>query len=149
MDLDIDISPEAYFRTPRPAKVKPKTGYEMFDETYRWLVTEIRKSRTDPDPLIGAKALVQARDTFDLLARNGYPSFSPLLDEMQKGIEALARLFRRETVRRILTPGIMDNEEAAKCLRVLSEIVERGEWPTAEQDCDEVEAQVVEAAQRA
>ena len=141
-DLGLDISPEAYYRAPRPAKLQhSKTGYERFEETYQWVLSEAHKSRTGPDPLIGARALVTARDTFALLARNGYPSFVPLLHEMQLGVEALARMFRRELTKRLLTRKI-DDDKAAECLRELSGIIERGDWPEWEKDFDEVENEI-------
>jgi len=131
------IAEETYRRRPRP---RSKSDTEMLGECVDFVTTEIQKSHALQDPVVAAKALITARDTFSLLARNGYPSFAPLLFDMQNTADDIARIFRKELVRRLLTQEISD-KKAGACLRELSGIIER-EWVRWEQTLAEVEAEL-------
>jgi hypothetical protein len=114
---------------------------EFMDQIIQFLAEEKERSRIDPDPLIGAKALIAAKRTLIILARNGYPKLLPLLYEVQLGVDAIAKLFRRELVRRLLLDTIPE-PKAAEGMQVLSGLIDAGQWPDWRQDWDEVEDQV-------
>jgi hypothetical protein len=106
-----------------------------------------RLGRQQGDPLAGVKALVAARNDLRMLTQN--PLLVPLLHEVQFGLDEIARLFRRELIRRLLLEKI-EEQNAAECLRTLSAQVDSGEWENWRQDWMEVEDQVCEklAAER-
>lgn len=128
------------------AALKAKHGgrsisVEILDQINEWLAGEVEKARTDPDVVVCTRALVGARQCFRLLCRHGYREFLPHLREMELGIFAIKRICLKELVRRLLV-GTIDEEKAAECLQILSELIDTGQWPDWREDWCEWEDEV-------
>ena len=101
-----------------------------------------RWGREQGDPLAGTKALIAARRALRMLTEDGYyPLLVPLMYEVHIRVDAIARLFRRELVRRLLLDTI-EEPLATECMQVMSAQIDGGQWPDWRQDWDEVEDQV-------
>jgi hypothetical protein len=131
---------------PKEVARPPRTGAAVSAQIHAERIADFAEARArwgreQGDPLAGVKALVAARRALRLLTQNGYPLLAPLLWEVQFGLDEIARMFRRELVRRLLLDTI-DEAQAAECLRELSAQIDAGEWEDWRQDWNEVEDQV-------
>jgi hypothetical protein len=98
-------------------------------------------ARAKPEKLILLKAMLSVRRCYEALSQNGFPEFAPLLHEVQAGIDMIGRLARRILMRRILLDTI-DAAAASRCIKELSELIERGQWPNWSEEFQEVEDEV-------
>lgn len=140
---EIRLSPEDRAVMGALAKIK-LTLYgdptiEFLNHIVDFVAAERERGRTDPDPLISARALIAAQRTLIILTRNGYPKLLPLLHDVQIGVDKIGHMFRQELVRRILL-NLIPEPKASEVLQELSGMVEAGQWPDWRQDWDEVEA---------
>jgi hypothetical protein len=108
---------------------------EYLDQIVAWFEDERERGRTDPDPLISARAIFAVHRTLDVLARNGFPQFSPLVYDMHLGIVAIAEIFRTELVRRLLL-DLIPEPKASEAVAELSR------WPDWNTHLDEVAAAI-------
>lgn len=69
------------------------------------------------------RAIFAAHKTLMILVENGYPQLQPALAEMLIGVEEIARMFRRELCRRLLTDDQIDEARAAAA------VAELARWP--------------------
>ena len=96
---------------------------EFMNQIVQFVEDERNRGRTDPDPLIMVRAIFAAHKTLMILVENGYLQLQPVLQEMLIGVEEIARMFRRELCRRLLTDDQIDEARAAAA------VAELARWP--------------------
>ena len=115
---------------------------EILDQINWFLAQEFgEEARTSPHLPIGARASVSARRCFEVLSENGYKQFLPAIREMQIGIDKIKRIFLQALVRQLLLNKI-PKSTAGEVMRVLSTLIESGDWPTWRADWDTWEDEV-------
>jgi hypothetical protein len=85
--------------------------------------------------------LVSARRCFEVLSENGYKQFLPAIREMQIGIDKIRRIFLQALVRQLLLNKIPEST-AGEVMRVLSTLIESGDWPNWRADWETWEDEV-------
>jgi hypothetical protein len=109
---------------------------QFADQINDYLRDERDRARSDrSDPLIAARAIFAAHKTLLILVEHGFPQLKPALAEMLIGVDAIARLFRKELCRRLL----LDQIDEAKAAAAVAEL---GRWPDWKTHLDEVAAAI-------
>ena len=117
---------------------------EFLDTIVASLEDAKERSRSDPDPVIPAKAIAGARRALGVFAEYGFPQLRPYAELMREGCENLRHLFLKEIVRRLLVDEISE-AKAGEALRLLQSLVDSGQWESYKEDVDAVEAKLNEA----
>ena len=81
---------------------------------------------------------MQARNVFAILVTYGY-SFQSYVAILDRGLDEIMRLCRRDLVRRYLTRRIEVAEES-ECLQFFNSQIETGHWPNCLEEIHEIEA---------
>jgi hypothetical protein len=86
------------------------------------------------------RVLVQARNVFAILVIYGYP-YQSHLALLDKGLDEIVRLCRRDLVRGFLTSQVCGEDEN-ECLQFLSPQIENGQWPNWLEEIREIESRL-------
>ena len=117
---------------------------EFLDTIVASLEAARERSRSDPDPVIPARAIAGARRALGVFAEYGFPQLRPHAQLMREGCETIRRLACKELVRRLLLDQVNETQ-AGEALRLLQSLVDSGQWESYKEDVDEVEAKLNEA----
>jgi hypothetical protein len=93
------------------------------------------------DPLARVRKVMRYRNTLWSLSWDE-PRLDSLVAEFDERLDQIGRGLRRQMVRDLFS-GKAKPEEAAEILKVLKTCLDRGLWPEAQADLDEVEAEVL------
>lgn len=108
---------------------------EFYDDIAKQGVEFLEQIATD-DPETRLLKMVKLRDCLWAVSWDE-PRLDLLVADLDEMLNKIARVFRRQMVRELFA-GTLAPEMARETLRVLQETVDRGLWPEAAQDLDEI-----------
>lgn len=156
--LDLDVSPEAYFRRRNDSvRLAPGERAAMGDLSNLWglrdrsggdraillelIFSFLEHANASRDPVRIMQALSNARVAFCALVRGGYP-FQRIANELS--VEAIARSFRRVLVKRLL----LGTSPEDHFMGLLSEVIDEGAWDDWLEDHAQAETEVMQSLSR-